>query len=349
MSTIGFLLRHPVPRRVGVTVALLCCVPLAAVLIPVAVLLGRLARLRPSGRGRLARFGTFAGVYLVAELTGLARLAVYWTGQGRFGRGPVDRTAYEERHYALLQRLLTRLFSAARREFEVDVKPPAFGSSLPQGPLIVASRHAGPGNSFLLAFALLAAIRRRPRFVLSQALTLDPLIGTVLRRTPNCFVGLDEQSRHAAIGQIGELARSLGPDDALVIFPEGRNFTKARRARLTERLRRRGRWSRLSTATALKHVLPPRAPGVFAAIDAAPRDAHVVFVAHTGLDHIESARDAWRSVPLTGRLEVVWWSVPVEEVPAPAEHREQWLERQWSRMDEWIGVHGAGAPEASAH
>lgn len=339
MRIARFLLRHPVQRRISVSLLLACCIPLSALVISSAWLLGSLAGLRRSDRGRLARFAAFAAAYFAVELTGIASVAMYWIGPGRLGRGPADRAAFEEKHYRLLRRLLERLFRAARRSFEVRVEPPATGSSVPHGPLIVASRHAGPGDSFLLACALLATVQRRPRFVLSEALALDPFIGTVLRRTPNCFVSLDEERRHRSIARIAELAHGLGSDDALVIFPEGRNFTSARRARLIERLRRRRTWDRLPAARALEHVLPPRAAGVFAAVDAAPGEAHVVFVAHTGLDRIESARDAWRSVPLAARLEITWWSVPVRDIPAEPARREQWLQLQWSRVDSWIGLH----------
>jgi 1-acyl-sn-glycerol-3-phosphate acyltransferase len=348
MRIARFLLRHPLQRRIAVSLVFACCVPLAALVISLAWLLGSLARLRRADRGRLARFAAFGAVYLAVELTGIASVALYWVGPGRLGRGPADRTAFEEKHYRLLRRLLERLFRAARRSFEVRVEPPPAGSSVPQGPLIVASRHAGPGDSFLLACALLATVRRRPRFVLSEALALDPFIGTVLRRTPNCFVGLDEERRHRSIARIAALARDLGTDDALVIFPEGRNFTSARRERLIERLRRRRAWKQLPAARALEHVLPPRGSGVFAAIDAAPRETHVVFVAHTGLDHMESARDAWRSVPLAARLEITWWSVPVRDIPAEPARREDWLRLQWSQVDSWIGLHRAATPPDTA-
>jgi 1-acyl-sn-glycerol-3-phosphate acyltransferase len=348
MRIARFLLRHPASRRIGTILVFVCCVPPAVPVLAAAWLLGSLARLRPAGRGRLARFAAFAAVYLAVEIAGITWVALYWIGPGRLGRGPLDRAAFEERHYALLRRLLERLFRAARRSFAVRVEPPAIGASVPRGPLIVASRHAGPGDSFLLACALLATVRRRPRFVLSEALALDPFIGTVLRRTPNCFVGLDEERRHRSIGRIAELAGSLGTDDALVIFPEGRNFTAARRARLIERLRRRRTWQQLPVARALEHVLPPRGSGVFAAIDAAPDATHVVFVAHTGLDRIESARDAWRAVPLAAGLEITWWSVPVREIPAEPARRERWLQLQWSRVDSWIGLHRPEIPPEAA-
>jgi 1-acyl-sn-glycerol-3-phosphate acyltransferase len=335
VKALRFVVRHPAARRLTAAVGLVCTLPLACVSILPALLLGPLVRLRPAVHARPARFAAFALTYIGTEFSGLIWLAVYWIGSGRRGRASVDSLAYQNKHYALLRRLLDRLFHAARRSFALQITPPADGASVPGGPLVIASRHAGPGDSFLLAYALLATLQRRPRFVLSQALTVDPLIGTLLRRTPNCFVALDPEQRHRSTEQITRLAEDLGPSDALVIFPEGRNFTTARRTRLLRRLRQR-RARLLPTARSLEHVLPAHGSGLFAAIDAAPADTHLVFLAHTGLDRIETAREAWRSVPLTTSLQVTWWSIPRHEIPADADERERWLRRQWSRVDAWI-------------
>ena len=345
MKGLRFVVRHPAARRLTATIGLCCTLPLACVSILPALLLGPLIRLRPTVRARPARFAAFATTYIGIELTGLIRLAAYWIGPGRLGRISADSTAYQDKHYALLRRLLDRLFHAARRSFTLHITPPADGASVPGGPLIIASRHAGPGDSFLLAYALLATLRRRPRFVLSQALTVDPLIGTLLRRTPNCFIALDPEQRHHSTAEITRLAEDLGPSDALVIFPEGRNFTTARRARLLRRLRQR-RAKLLPTARSLEHVLPAHSSGLFAAVDAAPADTHLVFLAHTGLDRIETARDAWRSVPLTTPLQITWWSIPSREIPAETAERERWLRRQWSQVDGWIDEHRPAAVPA---
>ena len=236
----------------------------------------------------------------------------------------------------MLDHLLGRLWAAARRCFGLRIRPPDQPTELPAGPLLVFSRHAGPGDSFLLVYALLEAARRRPRIVLKHTLALDPLIDVVISRTPNCFVGATEDERARVPERIAELAGSLKPGDALLLFPEGGNFTRARRSRLLERIRRRGRWSLLPAARSLEHVLPARSAGVFAAIDAAPPGTTAVFVAHTGLDRLESVRDVWQANPLDGPLELAWWTVPIEQVPHDAEGREEWLTAHWARIDDWI-------------
>ena len=82
---------------------------------------------------------------------------------------------------------------------------------------------------------------------------------------------------------------------ALVVFPEGGNWTPVRWRRAIDRLRRRGRPDLAERAAAMPNVLPPHAAGALAAIAACPR-ADVIFVAHTGLDRLVSVRDVWRSL-----------------------------------------------------
>ncbi|HET9172723.1 MAG TPA: 1-acyl-sn-glycerol-3-phosphate acyltransferase [Actinospica sp.] len=314
----GFLLRHTGLRRLCTFAALALVCAVAIVLVPLALLVGR------GGQARTARFAAFAGAYLGAELAGLA-------GAARLRRD--DR----ERHYALLARLLARLLRTSQRAFRLRVSTPDGECAVPDGPLIVLSRHAGPGDSFLLAYALLA-LGRHPRIVAKETLRLDPLIDVVLGRTPNCFVGHSEPARAAAADCIGTLSATLGPRDALVIFPEGGNFTTARRSRLIHRLHRRRDRAALSTAASLSHVLPPRPSGVFAAIDAAPADSRVVFLAHTGLDHLETVAETWRAVPLGEPLRFTWWDVGLSQIPAEEDARQAWLNGQWERIDAWLDL-----------
>ena len=249
---VEFLLRHTFVRRacsLGL-LALLCAV--AIVLVPLALLsdglsivTGRGTGRGGGGRGRASRFAAFACAYLAAEVAGLC------------GALCLRRTD-QEAHFALLTRLLSLLFRTSRRAFRLRVLAPEQGLELPDGPLLVFSRHAGPGDSFLLVYALLKVACRRPRVVLKRVLTLDPLIDLVLGRTRNCFVGRGASARAEAARHIGELSASLGSDEALLLFPEGGNFTRARRERLISRLRRLRRWRVLPTATAFRIICSRR-------------------------------------------------------------------------------------------
>src|SRR4029453_16652991 len=96
--------------------------------------------------------------------------------------------------------------------------------------MVVLSRHAGPGDSFLLVHTLMNRDHlRRPRIVLKDMLKLDPLIDVYLNRLPNHFVTAGPGAGTVSTEAIADLARGLGDQDALLIFPEGANFTPQRR------------------------------------------------------------------------------------------------------------------------
>ena len=55
-------------------------------------------------------------------------------------------------------------------------------------PVIVLSRHAGPGDSFLLVHQLLSVYGRRPRVVMTATLQFDPSLDVMGNRLPNVFI-----------------------------------------------------------------------------------------------------------------------------------------------------------------
>ncbi|WP_194907073.1 1-acyl-sn-glycerol-3-phosphate acyltransferase [Catenulispora rubra] len=347
------VLRFPLLRRTITIPVLLCFAVLTFALVPVVGVLTAPFTLRPGGRGRAFRFSVFLAVYLASEIGGLVACVAIWGRAGlRVSKGPAtteSSQAYQEANFRLLARLLDRLYAAAGRLYGLRMQlPETVGPSrsgtptvpeLPAGPMIILSRHGGPGDSFLLIHALLVHGRRRPRIVLKDTLAMDPLIDVVLHRVPHRFIDPDpDQQGEKTAAEIGRLAAGMGPSDALVVFPEGGNFTPGRRIRAITKLRRRGLRDSANRARRLHHVLPPRPAGVFAAIDAAP-DASVVFVAHTGLDHMESVAGVWRSVPLTKPVEATWWTIPASRIPVDREARLRWLQDNWAEVDAWIGQH----------
>ena len=120
--------------------------------------------------------------------------------------------------------------------------------------------------------------------------------------------------------RIGELSRNLDENDAFVIFPEGGNFTEHRRKRAIERLRRKGLIDEAEKAEQLRHVMAPKPGGVLAALTQA-RDADVVFVAHTGVEHMVTVLDVWRELPMDREIQMRWWVVPADEVPEGEDER----------------------------
>jgi hypothetical protein len=62
----------------------------------------------------------------------------------------------------------------------------------------------------------------------------------------------------------------------------------------------------------------------------------LVFVAHTGLEHLTTVRDIWRELPMDKQLIMRWWTVPRSEIPADREARIDWLFSWWERIDLWV-------------
>jgi 1-acyl-sn-glycerol-3-phosphate acyltransferase len=253
-------------------------------------------------------------------------------------------------HYTVLRLLLDVLMRTARRLFALRLvtdgeswSPLDDGVPGSTNAMVVLSRHAGPGDSFLLVHTLMNRDHlRQPRIVLKDLLQLDPLLDTYLNRLPNSFVSAGPAAGDRAEAAIADLARDLGEEDALLIFPEGANFTAHRRTRAIQRLRDRGLASAVRRAEAMRHLLPPRPGGVVAALQAAPH-ADVVLVAHTGLEHLSTVRDLWRALPMDKTLHLRWWFVPAAEVPREEAELTDWLYHWWETIDDWVATTSAAA------
>jgi 1-acyl-sn-glycerol-3-phosphate acyltransferase len=248
---------------------------------------------------------------------------------------------------ASLRRLGTRIFR--RGGHPVSVGGFRVTEDDRRAPLLVFSRHAGPGDSLLLVHALLQQ-QFRPHIVLRDALQWVPAIDIGLNRLPNLFVGrvastgrrragrkLDQDAQSQRAG-VARLAAGLVPGDALVLFPEGRNFTPRRRLSSIARLEERGDHAAAEFAREMRHVLMPRSGGASAAV-AAARGAEIVFVAHTGLEDLSSFVDLWRGTPMDASIRVKLWRVNAQEIPTDDEEAARWLLRWWTRIDAWILEH----------
>ena len=318
------------PALIAFTVVLLTTVPIwllvAALLSPVV-----------PGRLRPLRLLWLAIMHLVLESIMLVELFGLWIASG-FGYF-IRRPWFERVHYDIAQAYLVVFFREARRVLRLEIvtegpTPDAF----PGEPLLVCSRHAGPGDSFTLMYALMHWYGREPRVVLKDTLAWDPAIGVILNRVPSRFISPNPKAGDDLETQIGELARNLDGNDAFVIFPEGGNFTPARRQRTIERLHKLGLEAMARRAENMANVLAPRPGGLLAALDAAP-DADIVLVAHTGLDHLLTIADVWRELPMDKQIIMRWWRVARNEIPEGREERIDWLFSRWEEIDRWIDEH----------
>lgn len=328
------------PGMIAVAVLVVTALPVGAV---VALALSPLF----PGRWRLLRVGWLVTLHLVLEGALLGVLFVLWVASG-FGRA-IRRPRFERAHYLLMRFYLRAVFAEARRVLRVQVDVEGPGPDAYHGrPLVVFSRHAGPGDSFLLAHALVNWYDREPRIVLKDTLQWDPMIDVVLNRLPSQFISTAARRSRRPDGdtveqRIGLLATGLDDNDAFVIFPEGGNFTARRRARAIARLREKDLLAEAEKAERLRYVLPPRTGGALAALEHAT-DADVVWVAHTGTDTLYSVADVWRALPMDRHIQMRWWRVPRAEVPVGEDDRVAWLYAWWARIDDWIAEHRQEGP-----
>src|SRR5580658_7497503 len=291
------------PLVVVIALAFIVLSPFLALL---ALVFGLAARSRP-GRMRSLRLTCFALIWFIAETAALFMLLGLWIVSGFGGR--LRTEPYQSRHYAVIKWFLDVMYDGAARTYglrvevdEPELTPEERIARLAR-PIIVLSRHAGPGDSFLLIHQLLSVYERRPRVVMKSALQLDPSVDVLGNRLPNVFIQHSKIGESLFTEQIERLARGLDQTGALVIFPEGGNWTP-------------GRWRR-----GIRRLETTGHPDL--AANAACPDADVIFVAHSGLDTIVSVRDVWRNFPIGQVIKARWWRVPHEEIPRDAPHDDQ--------------------------
>ena len=307
------------------------------------------------GRFRLPRVLWLVTVYLLWDAMLVVAMFALWIASG-FGYA-LRRPAFVSAHYrvgAWGLRVLFWIFGGVLRltitTTGADDIDPAAGRAAfdtlfaPGAPLVVASRHGGPGDSFILIHTLLNQVARRPRIVLKYTLQWDPAIDILLHRIPARFIvpsGFGNGRRGGGVRveqALADLATGLGAEDAFVIFPEGGNVSPSRRRSRIRRLRAAGRERMAERAEAMTHVMAPQPGGMHAALDAAP-DADVVFIAHTGLDRLVTLRDIWRELPMDKGITMRAWRVSRADVPDDLDARAAWLFDWFARIDAWIDAH----------
>lgn len=284
------------------------------------------------GNWRTVRIVSFVLAYAALEVVSLVALFTLWIASG-FGatmRGP----RMQEAHYGLMRWWLGVVDRVARRTFHLRIFIEDRPTPRP-GPILVFSRHAGPGNSLLLVGTILVGYRREPRIVMLAKLQWEPLFDTMLNRLPNRFIKHDPKARDRSLKAISELATNLGDQGAFVLFPEGKDFTPRVRTRAIKYLQGKGHRAAAERAERMSHVLPPRQNGVIAALETAT-EADVVFVAHTVLEDIGTFKELWARIPLAEPIHARYWRLPPDQVPRQQDEVIEWLYGWWERIDAWI-------------
>ena len=197
--------------------------------------------------------------------------------------------------------------------------------------LIVLARHCGPGDSLYIAWLLAVHYQLSLRVVLKSTLLLEPAIGLVAGDLPFCFVG---RNRDAAIDGISALSVTLHQGQALLMFPEGGNFTWSRWRAGIRYLAEKGDRVAAMRARRRTHTLPPRAGGALAALSAAPR-ADVLLIVHSGFSSDGRNRPWWR-VPVQREFVVRSILIPAADVPRDGAGSQAFLEQAWAQVDTWV-------------
>jgi 1-acyl-sn-glycerol-3-phosphate acyltransferase len=321
--------RRPVTITAWTAVALVA-VALSPLLLALAWAAGKLTR-----RPQPLICARLIVVYLASELVVLGACGLLWmlSGGGRL----IQTRRFQLAHWHLLRWFARRLVSATRSGLDIDEAPDGSAEAeralRADGPVLVFSRHAGPGDTFLIVDRLMSRFDRRASVILKQTWALEPCVDLLAHRLPQALV--DTGDREDAVVQIENVATKLDRRGALLLFPEGGNFTPERRRSALSKLRRKGRRRAAARAQEMSNVLPPRPSGALAAIRGNP-NADVIFAGHTGLGLAASPSDLWRDMPIGRTLRTRMWLVPASDVPADSDDQVAWLNQWWRTIDGWI-------------
>ena len=295
-----------------------------------AVLLVDAARLR--FRFPIARLLAFGVCWGWIEIAGVSRSFGTWL----IGRGTDPATQYRLMKWwaaALMRALQATTGIAPRLEG---------GEALAGGDVVVLSRHASLADSLLSAWAIRVQADLWPRYVLKRELLADPCLDIVGLRIPNHFLDRGATDGDAELAALRELAATVGPGSAAVIFTEGTRANPLKRARALERIAERDP-ERAQRLGGLRRLLPPRPGGSRALVEGAP-GADVVLAWHTGFDGLDSFGGivAKLARPLPP-VRFVVRRVPRAEVPV-GDDFERWLDDEWVRMDAEVDAALNGTP-----
>jgi 1-acyl-sn-glycerol-3-phosphate acyltransferase len=337
------LLSRPV-RRLLLPVEMVILVVLAIVFAATTIISALVAPL--TSRRRVLRLAAFALSYTLVELASLTAAGFLWIRHAVPTRRRTRSLRWIDANKILLAWALGQVLRAGHRflGFRIEIVDSSDRTPLSEeDPVLVLARHGGPGDSFALVHLLLTRYHRGVRIVLKDILQLDPLIDVLLNRLSCCFLPSPSGDGEDMSTRLADMAATLGPHEALLLFPEGANWTPHRRVRAINRLRRDRKSEAARAASLMTNVLPPRPGGILACLEARP-GLSVVVVAHAGLDRVVSARQGWEQLPITSPMKVRAWSSA--EVPAGEEARLAWLTLEWAVVDEWIdGFHANAVSE----
>lgn len=286
------------------------------------------------GRFIALRSLAFLWVYLLGEIWALIALLA----TAPLPAGPKVAATYrlQDRWAGWNLRALQTLFSL---QIEVEGR-----DEIVPGPIVVLSRHASIVDTLLPARLIVRSAGIKLRYVLKKELLADPALDIAGNRLPNAFI--DRTSRESSERTvIRDLATGLGPDDGVLIYPEGTRFSEAKLRRSKKGVAA-GSGSVGKVTSGLRRVLPPRPGGTLALLDATVAD--IVVMAHRGLEGLATVGEIWAGNLVGSRIDVALWRVARSSIPASRSERVEWLYRLWADVDDWVASHDAPGDETGA-
>jgi 1-acyl-sn-glycerol-3-phosphate acyltransferase len=318
-------------RTRGITIEVVVFVVitgLSPVLVIVAALVDFGLWLRRRKPWMAVRLAAMLWWFLLGELYGLLGLLGIWLlSAGRDGRRRRARV------FALKRRWLASHLAGIRALFGLRFETEGLELAGP-GPVLVMIRHASIIDNTLPDVIIGRGHGIGFRFVIKRELQMLPTIDIGGRWVPTLFVRRASADPAAELERMRPLTVNLGPDDGLLIYPEGTRMTPDKLARAKAIIAER-QPEIAPLANRLRYLLPPRLGGPLALLESAP-GVDVVMFGHVGLDGFEYISDIWSGGLLGTTVSLKFWRFPGSEVPADAAGRITWLYDRWQQLDDWI-------------
>lgn len=313
-----------VRRTVTVAGVFLCAVSLP-VLAPVWVPIGAVVDL---GRGRsrlpIVRLLAFATCWAWLEVLGVIAAALLFVS----GRASETNSYY--RVQAWWCRNIVRCLAAlVGLQFEVSGT-----EHMGDGPFVLLARHVSLADAVMSSWVVGSLMKKNPRYVLKNELKSDPCLDIFGHRLPNYFVDRASADVAAELQGIQQMGTNLGAQDVAVIFPEGSRANDAKRNSRLQALADKSS-PRYSCLQQLRYLIPPKPAGASALLQSVP-GAHVITLAHSGLEGLDSfgaiLRNFGRQVV---RVRVTLTKHDRSTIPS-GDAFVAWLDDQWVKMDQLV-------------
>jgi 1-acyl-sn-glycerol-3-phosphate acyltransferase len=288
----------------------------------------------PKARGAL-RSGAFLLSYLWCESIGIVVSGWLWLRHGLPTRASGRRwQLFLDGNFGLQCWWANALKVAAERVFSLRFT--VVGAEALDGPpAIMLPRHASIADTVIPMVFYAIPRQIRLRYVLKRELLLDPCLDIVGNRLPNCFVARSGADAEADIERVTALARGLGANEGLLIYPEGTRFSRQRQQRILAALANRVSAAELERMRAWTELLPPRPGGARALIAAAP-NRDLLFCAHAGFEGASHFRTLINGSWIGADIRIRFWRIDHRDVPTEETEQRAFLFTQWDRMQETV-------------